>query len=62
MLAISNYSSQILNEITFELKEGENLLILGQNGAGKSTLAKVLCHLIENDSVLIEGEIYCFNG
>jgi iron complex transport system ATP-binding protein len=51
MLKISNYSNLILKDISFSLKENENLIILGSNGAGKSTLAKVLSNLIENQSV-----------
>jgi iron complex transport system ATP-binding protein len=51
MLEIKDYNSSILHEISFSLKENENLIILGQNGAGKSTLAKVLSNLIENDKV-----------
>jgi iron complex transport system ATP-binding protein len=53
MLEINNYNSSILHEISFSLKEYENLIILGENGAGKSTLAKVLSNLIENDKVKI---------
>lgn len=53
MLEINNYSSQILNDISFSLQEHENLIILGSNGAGKSTLAKVLSNLISNDCVEI---------
>lgn len=53
MLEINNYNSSILHEISFSLKEHENLIILGENGAGKSTLAKVLSNLIENDKVKI---------
>lgn len=55
MLEINSYKSTILKDISFSLKRGENLIILGQNGAGKSTLAKVLSNLIENDSVKIEN-------
>ncbi len=56
MLEIKDYNSSILHEISFSLKENENLIILGQNGAGKSTLAKVLSNLIENDKVNLFGE------
>ena len=55
MLEINNYNSDILKDITFSLKEGENLIILGKNGAGKSTLAKVLSNLIPNNKVLLQG-------
>ncbi|QKF66982.1 iron siderophore ABC transporter, ATP-binding protein [Arcobacter venerupis] len=56
MLEIKNYNSSILHEISFSLKEKENLIILGENGAGKSTLAKVLSNLISNDKVKLLGE------
>ena len=55
MLEINNYNSSILHDISFCLKENENLLILGENGAGKSTLAKVLANLIENKNVKINS-------
>ncbi|AXH09848.1 iron ABC transporter ATP-binding protein [Malaciobacter halophilus] len=51
MLKVNNYNNFILKNISFFIKSNENLVILGENGAGKSTLAKVICGLIENDSV-----------
>ncbi|MGE4383101.1 MAG: ATP-binding cassette domain-containing protein [Arcobacter sp.] len=56
MLEIKDYNSSILHEISFSLKENENLIILGENGAGKSTLAKVLSNLISNEKVKLFGE------
>jgi iron complex transport system ATP-binding protein len=56
MLEINNYNSAILHNISFCLKQNENLIILGENGAGKSTLAKVLSNLISNNSVKLFGE------
>lgn len=56
MLEINNYNSDILHDISFCLKQDENLIILGENGAGKSTLAKVLSNLITNDKVLLFDE------
>jgi len=53
MLKVSDYSSNILHNINFHLKENENLIVLGSNGAGKSTLAKVLCGILDSDSVSI---------
>ncbi|MGM0520159.1 MAG: ATP-binding cassette domain-containing protein, partial [Campylobacterota bacterium] len=56
MLEINSYSDEILHDISFFLKEEENLIILGQNGAGKSTLAKVLSNLITNNKVKFYDE------
>jgi len=56
MLEIKDYNSSILHEISFYVKQNENLIILGENGAGKSTLAKVLSNLISNEKVKLFGE------
>ena len=41
-------SSQLLNDISFELRAGEIIAILGANGAGKSTLIAALSGEIAN--------------
>jgi lipopolysaccharide transport system ATP-binding protein len=48
-----------LNDISFTLRNGETLGILGQNGAGKSTLLKLLTGVLIPDSgeIQIEGRI-----
>ncbi|AXX85013.1 ABC transporter ATP-binding protein [Aliarcobacter skirrowii] len=51
MLELKNYSNFILKDISFLLKNNENLLILGENGAGKSTLAKVLSSIISSNNL-----------
>jgi len=56
MLQINNYSNAILQHISFELEEHENLIVLGSNGAGKSTLAKVLCGITPSSNVSIYGQ------
>ncbi|RXK14198.1 iron ABC transporter ATP-binding protein [Halarcobacter mediterraneus] len=56
MLEINSFSNHILKDISFFLKENENLIILGANGAGKSTLAKVLSNLISNDKVTLQNK------
>ncbi len=56
MLQIQNYNSKILKNIHFELKERENLIILGSNGAGKSTLAKLLCGISPSTKVTIQSQ------
>jgi phospholipid/cholesterol/gamma-HCH transport system ATP-binding protein len=42
-------SNDVLKDITFKIKKGENLAILGKSGSGKSVLIKCLVGLIEPD-------------
>ncbi len=54
-LKITNYSDQILTQISFELQDDHNLIILGSNGVGKTTLAKVLSGITDSNSVSINN-------
>jgi len=56
MLQIKNHSDHILENISFELKVNENLIILGSNGAGKSTLAKILCGITSSSTVILNNQ------
>ena len=44
---------RILDNISFELKKGESIALIGHNGAGKSTLLKIVSNIIEPT----EGEV-----
>jgi len=48
-----------VDDITFEVKKGETLGIVGESGCGKSTAARLLIRLIEPDEgdVLLDGEM-----
>ncbi len=55
---------EILSHISFTVKKGEKLALLGLNGAGKTTLVKLICGFYKPDSgdIAINGtSIYRFN-
>ena len=56
-VSFSYENEPVLKDISFELKDGESVALIGRNGSGKSTLIKLLCGLYTPDS----GEIY-ING
>jgi len=46
-----------LKNVSFQIKKGEKISIVGLNGAGKSTLVKLICRMYQADSgeILING-------
>lgn len=48
-------TAQVLNGVTLEIAEGENVVILGASGSGKSTLLSILSGLERADS----GKVAC---
>ncbi len=48
---------KVLDNISFKLKKGEKLALVGENGAGKTTLVKLLVRLYEPTSgeILLDG-------
>ena len=45
-LKSENNSFKVLNDINFEMKEGESLGLIGNNGSGKSTLLKIISGIL----------------
>ncbi len=48
-----------LNDVSFEVKQGERVGVIGRNGAGKSTLLKILSRIVTptKGQVTIEGRV-----
>lgn len=48
---------QVLDNISFEIKQGENVGLVGESGAGKSTLARLICGIERPTSgeILLNG-------
>ena len=51
-------SRQVIDDVSFEIKKGELVSLVGKNGAGKSTLASLICGFNKQD----EGTILFAGG
>ncbi|WP_454945175.1 ATP-binding cassette domain-containing protein [Fusobacterium hwasookii] len=56
-LSFSYQNNKVFKNLSFSIKKGEYLCIIGKNGSGKSTLAKLLAGLIfqQEGSIKISG-------
>lgn len=52
-----NTDVPVLNGLSFEVRPGEHIALVGENGAGKSTVVKLLCRLYRPDGgrILVNG-------
>ena len=53
-LSKSYGNKQVLKEVSFEVKTGEHVALIGQNGCGKTTILK----LISKEEVPTSGDIF----
>ena len=55
---------QVLDDISFKVKSGENIGIIGKNGSGKSTLLRVIAGIYKLDGGEVEtkGELVYLTG
>ncbi len=60
----SAFGDWVLDDISFDIKEGESLAIVGSSGSGKTTLVKLMLGLLQpnegkiyNDTVLISDNV-----
>jgi len=53
-----NNGIQALKNVSFKVKAGESLAIMGKTGSGKTTIALLLCRLLEPDSgdIFVDGK------
>ena len=49
---------KVLNDVSFDIRQGEILAIVGESGGGKSMLAKTLMHLLPANISIENGHIW----
>lgn len=61
VFSYENSQEPVLDKISFSIKHGERIAIVGINGAGKSTLVNIITGLLHPDSgnVYIDGKNIC---
>lgn len=58
------FGKKIIHNLSFEIKQGEYVCIIGHNGSGKSTISKLLIGLLKANSgkIKIHGQILNLNN
>lgn len=53
---------QAVNKVSFDLKKGETLALVGETGAGKTTIAKTIMRILPDPPAILKGGSVVFNG
>lgn len=56
-LHVNNKGTEILNNISFDVKKGEILGIVGESGCGKTTLIRALIQMMQSSEEITKGNI-----
>ena len=57
-VTISYNGKPVVQDVSFELKQGEILGIVGESGSGKSTVIKAIMGLLGEEGLVTEGDIW----
>ena len=58
-VTISYNGKPVVQDVSFELKQGEILGIVGESGSGKSTIIKAVMGLLGEEGLVTKGDIWC---
>ena len=57
-VTISYNGEPVVQDVSFELKQGEILGIVGESGSGKSTIVKAIMGLLGEEGLVTRGDIW----
>ena len=57
-VTISYNGKPVVQDVSFELKQGEILGIVGESGSGKSTIVKAIMGLLGEEGLVTRGDIW----
>ena len=57
-VTISYNGKPVVQDVSFELKQGEILGIVGESGSGKSTIIKAVMGLLGEEGLVTKGDIW----
>lgn len=58
-LGVRYGQTDVLHDVTFEVRPGETIAVIGPNGAGKSSLFKAICGLVNHTGNVEVNGVHC---